>query len=114
MDYSKCNFVSMSRLVTRLGRNPIMRVNVKSGNATLSRSVNVGMPFTLIGIDEVKKVIRVQMSETEGIKVHYDAKTCIFHLTKVVHELIIDGFNSAKSKVINLEKGDDGAWYGKF
>lgn len=114
MDYSKCNFVSVSKFSRKQDLNPMMRVNVKNGIASLSRSVNSGLAFVLIEVDKNKKAIRLNMSKTEGSRVHYEAKSCTFYLPKSVHKMIVHGFNSAKSKVINLEKGDDGAWYGNF
>ncbi|MEY0600090.1 hypothetical protein AB7340_20540 [Providencia alcalifaciens] len=114
MDYSKCNFVSALQISHSSRYKPQIRVNVKTGNVSISRHVNEGLPFVLIWVDGNKKAIRLKMSETEGVRVHYNVKTCLFHLTNRVHELILDGFDSAKSKVIALEKGDDGAWYGRF
>lgn len=114
MDYSKCNFVSALQISHNSIYKPQIRVNVKTGNVSISRHVNEGLPFVLIWVDGDKKAIRLKMSENEGVKVHYEVKTCLFHLPNRVHELIIDGFDSAKSKVISLEKGNDGAWYGKF
>lgn len=114
MDYSKCNFVSALSFMKKQTRGPIMNVNVKSGNATLTRIVNDGMPFVRISIDENEKIVRVEMSKVDGISVRHSHNVGHMYLPKVFAKIIIDGFNSEKSKTITLEKGYDGAWYGKF
>ncbi|MEI9697338.1 hypothetical protein V5094_05380 [Moellerella wisconsensis] len=114
MDYSNCNFVSIREFTRHQDLKPVARVNVKTGNISLNKIVNEGLPFVLMSVDISERVIRLQMSQAEGRRVHYQAACCVIHLPKKAHGLIVSGFTSAKAKVINLEKGDDGAWYGRF
>ncbi|EJD6476668.1 hypothetical protein ACUU3R_004312 [Providencia rettgeri] len=115
MDYSKCNFVSvLSCNTTNHAGTPMMRVNAKSGFASISKPIHEGKKFILVDVDFVNCVVRLSPSQSSGSKLRHEVNTAYFYMPKAATDAITKGFHDGKSKIIDLEKGHDGAWYGRF